>query len=86
MDDDRRSKRIEGQMIRTERIEDNQVGERCAFCLEPTQDWAILRDVPVCGICAGQYKEKDLPTKEEWILKELSYEHHISAKGHSTFN
>ena len=55
-------------MVTIER-EDSEYGppyEKCCVCSIPTPFWYVENDVPLCGMCAANMEEKDVPTKEEY--------------------
>ena len=43
--------------------------EKCCVCDNPTPFWHLKSNVPLCGSCAANMEEKDLPTKEEYWNK-----------------
>lgn len=46
--------------------------ERCAFCRTPTNYWHAGKDVACCQDCARTRKVSELPSKREWIAKEMA--------------
>lgn len=45
--------------------------EHCCLCRAQTRFWHKKTDVALCESCAKTAKIVDLPTKKEWIEKEL---------------
>lgn len=55
------------EIIREERELLETEAEICFNCNKPTRYWHATKDVPICYNCSKRLKEKDVPTKKEWI-------------------
>lgn len=48
--------------------------ERCCFCRSPTEWWTAIpsrsedQQVACCEICAGEFRQMDVPTKKYWFV------------------
>lgn len=51
-----------------------EVRERCCMCRAFTNYWYTPKDVALCQDCAKKTKRAELPTKEEWVKKEMALE------------
>ena len=57
-----------------------EVQERCCMCRKPTRYWYNPKDVAVCPECAKHTSPDDLPSKADWIAKEVAI-HAANARG-----
>ena len=57
-----------------EEMPHDRVEETCCFCREKTTFWTDVmqrteeQQVPCCEICADHFRQKDVPTKEYWLV------------------
>ncbi len=57
-----------------ELLPEDRLEETCCFCREPTTYWTDVlqrseeQQVPCCTICADTYRQKDVPSKQYWLV------------------
>jgi len=63
-----------GIPLETEVDPDQRSVERCCFCRTPTDWWTAIpsrseaQQVACCEICAGEFRQMDVPTKKYWFV------------------
>jgi len=68
------SKKYKPIPLATEDMPDDRVEESCAFCRERTIFWTDIlqrseeQQVPCCTICAETFRQKDVPSKQYWLV------------------